>query len=309
MNLVARLAAKIRRVSPLHMKRRIDELQSKLDTLERRLGAGPAKPGGFTRPAAKPKAEKPKPISKPNPASGADKPDDAGRASRSDAARDRAGAQDENQLVWLLEDGNKTPAESILGLKVEFLGRGSRIEIEEGAVFHNSRLSLGNGGVVRIGKTDGYGIRNTIVDMRGAGRNRILEIGRGTTIHGCRFAMEGEDDLEIRIGRNCLLSSAITFRASDGHGIFDRETGEVINRTRPIVVGSNVWIGAGAVLLKGAVLPDWSIVGTTSLVTRAFSEPFTAIAGNPARVVRSNVEWDRRQLNKIPKGETLAHET
>lgn len=52
-----------------------------------------------------------------------------------------------------------------------------------------------------------------------------------------------------------------------------------------IVVGDNTWIGARAVLLAGARIGEGSIVGAGSVVDFEV-EPFSVVAGNPARVVR-----------------------
>jgi maltose O-acetyltransferase len=56
-------------------------------------------------------------------------------------------------------------------------------------------------------------------------------------------------------------------------------------RSASIVVGDNTWIGARAVLLSGARIGEGSIVGAGSVVDFEV-EPFSVVAGNPARVVR-----------------------
>lgn len=56
--------------------------------------------------------------------------------------------------------------------------------------------------------------------------------------------------------------------------------------SRPIVLGNNVWIGAGAIVLPGVTVGDNSIIGAGAVVTR--DVPANAVAvGNPARVVRT----------------------
>ena len=56
-------------------------------------------------------------------------------------------------------------------------------------------------------------------------------------------------------------------------------------RSAPIVIGDRVWIGFGAVVLKGVVIGEGAIVAACSVVTRNV-EPYTIVAGNPAREVR-----------------------
>jgi acetyltransferase-like isoleucine patch superfamily enzyme len=54
---------------------------------------------------------------------------------------------------------------------------------------------------------------------------------------------------------------------------------------RDVEVGSNVWIGYGACILRGVRVGDNSIVGTNSVVTK--DVPANAVvAGIPARVIR-----------------------
>jgi acetyltransferase-like isoleucine patch superfamily enzyme len=54
---------------------------------------------------------------------------------------------------------------------------------------------------------------------------------------------------------------------------------------RDVEVGSNVWIGYGACILRGVRVGDNTIVGTNSVVTR--DVPANAVvAGIPARVIR-----------------------
>jgi len=51
---------------------------------------------------------------------------------------------------------------------------------------------------------------------------------------------------------------------------------------RPVSIGRNVWIGAGAIILPGVTIGDDSIVGAGAVVTRDVA-PGTTVVGNPAR--------------------------
>jgi maltose O-acetyltransferase len=52
---------------------------------------------------------------------------------------------------------------------------------------------------------------------------------------------------------------------------------------RPVRVGRNVWIGAGAIILPGVSIADDALIGAGSVVTRDVPAGATAF-GNPARV-------------------------
>ena len=54
----------------------------------------------------------------------------------------------------------------------------------------------------------------------------------------------------------------------------------------PIIIGSNVWLGANAIILPGVQLGDNCIVGAGSIVTKSFPEKNLILAGNPARIIK-----------------------
>lgn len=62
-----------------------------------------------------------------------------------------------------------------------------------------------------------------------------------------------------------------------------------VQRAAPIVLGNDVWVGAGAVLLGGVEVGDNSVIGAGSVVTRSIP-PGVLAAGNPCRIIRSVYE-------------------
>jgi acetyltransferase-like isoleucine patch superfamily enzyme len=102
-------------------------------------------------------------------------------------------------------------------------------------------------------------------------------LGQECTISGYR---------RIRIGEQCVVADRAMFIDFD-HGVVEverpiREQGIYM---RDVEVGSNVWIGYGACILRGVRVGDNSIVGTNSVVTR--DVPANAVVGGvPARVLR-----------------------
>jgi len=97
----------------------------------------------------------------------------------------------------------------------------------------------------------------------------------------------------VNIGNNVLVSYNVTIRTTDGHCIYDLETGNVIshNVCTSIVIEDHVWIGTGCIILYGAHIGTNSIVGAASLIKRRV-EANCLVAGNPLRVLRSNVNWE-----------------
>ena len=53
-----------------------------------------------------------------------------------------------------------------------------------------------------------------------------------------------------------------------------------------VVIGADVWLGTGVVVLPGVRIGDGAVVGANSVVTKDIA-PMTVAAGIPARVVRA----------------------
>lgn len=66
----------------------------------------------------------------------------------------------------------------------------------------------------------------------------------------------------------------------------------MLNHARSIKIGNNVWCGYGVSILKNVHVADNCIIGCHSVVAKSFDTPYCAIAGNPAKVVKTNVEWE-----------------
>jgi acetyltransferase-like isoleucine patch superfamily enzyme len=112
----------------------------------------------------------------------------------------------------------------------------------------------------------------------------------------------------VRIGEQCVIADRAMFIDFD-HGVVEveRSIREQGIYKRDVEVGSNVWIGYGACILRGVRVGDNSIIGTNSVVTR--DVPANAVvAGIPARVIRMReapqaLRW-RRPVEPDPDAET-----
>jgi len=91
----------------------------------------------------------------------------------------------------------------------------------------------------------------------------------------------------IEIGQGAHIADGLVLRDSDDHDI-KREN---YLRTAPVCTGNHVWIGHGVTILKGVTIGDGAIIGAGSVVTRDVPARCVA-AGNPARVISENVEWE-----------------
>ena len=98
------------------------------------------------------------------------------------------------------------------------------------------------------------------------------------------------DDSEIYIGDNVLFGPNVTV-ATAGHTVQPELRKKWYQFSVPVRIGSNVWIGAGSVILPGVTIGDGSVIGAGSVVTRDL--PANVVAyGNPCRVAREIGEHD-----------------
>lgn len=90
------------------------------------------------------------------------------------------------------------------------------------------------------------------------------------------------DVVQVRIGDDCQIASGVQIVTADHpRDPAIRRTG--LESGRAVTIGSNVWIGAGALILPGVNIGDDAIIGAGAVVTRDVPAGATAV-GNPARV-------------------------
>ncbi|VXC34415.1 sugar O-acetyltransferase [Sphingomonas sp. 8AM] len=89
------------------------------------------------------------------------------------------------------------------------------------------------------------------------------------------------DVVAVTIGKGTQIGPAVQILTADHpRDPAARATGAEWGR--PIVIGRNVWIGGGALILPGVTIGDDAIIGAGSVVTRDVRAGAT-VAGNPAR--------------------------
>ena len=117
---------------------------------------------------------------------------------------------------------------------------------------------------------------------------------RGRLELGDRFNITAESTIvcakDIRFGNNCLMSWDVLVMDTDEHPIYDKQD-ERINPDAPIVVGNHVWIGCKCMLLKGAELPDNTILAAGTNLRSAFHGEEQIIGGNPPSILKREVTW------------------
>jgi acetyltransferase-like isoleucine patch superfamily enzyme len=150
----------------------------------------------------------------------------------------------------------------------------------DGLVFFgkNLELQIAKRGTIRFGRFTWIGDGTKIRCHQGeviVGAKTVL--GQECTISAYRH---------VRIGDQCVVADRAMFIDFD-HGVVEveRPIRQQGIYTRDLDVGSNVWIGYGACMLRGVRVGDNSVVGTNTVVTK--DVPANAVVGGvPARILR-----------------------
>ncbi len=104
------------------------------------------------------------------------------------------------------------------------------------------------------------------------------------------------DDNRIVIGNNALIAPNVqiytAFHPTNAKERFGepREDGSFVfckTQTAPVIIGDNVWIGGGAIILPGVTIGNNVVIGAGSIVTKDIPDDVVA-CGNPCRVIRKN---------------------
>jgi len=148
-------------------------------------------------------------------------------------------------------------------------------------------------------------------------RRPAVKFGRFCSVYsGCSFAVKGNGrciigdytllngalimcEEEITIGSHCLISWNVGIADSDFHPLDPakrKRDAMALNPllgsrsrpripTEPVHIGNNVWIGMGAIILKGVSIGTNSVVGAGAVVSRSVPAN-VVVAGNPAKIVK-----------------------
>jgi acetyltransferase-like isoleucine patch superfamily enzyme len=109
-------------------------------------------------------------------------------------------------------------------------------------------------------------------------------IGRNVKVSSHTFICEGvEIEDEVFVGHNVSFINDKYPRATGGDGELQTEADWQVIRT---VVKRGASIGTSSTILCGVTIGEYAVVGAASVVTRDVP-PYTVVAGNPARILKS----------------------
>lgn len=143
------------------------------------------------------------------------------------------------------------------------------------------------------------GMRSIV--RKGAEVGRDVVLGDFSYISGPRTYVES-----ARIGRFCSIARQTVigvsgkdmkrvtthdFITSPAYGRLTK-TVRMPDQRPPPVIGNDVWIGIGAVIMRGVTIGDGAVIGANSVVAHNVP-PYAIVGGNPARRIRDRFPPDQ----------------
>ena len=108
-----------------------------------------------------------------------------------------------------------------------------------------------------------------------------ITIGSGCFVN---FGLVALDVAAITIGDDVQIGPNVQL-LTPTHPVEAEPRRQKWEAAEPIVIGDNVWLGGGAIVLPGLTIGTDTVVGAGAVVTRSLPRGVVAV-GNPARVIR-----------------------
>lgn len=198
-----------------------------------------------------------------------------------------------NKIYKVNKQGIKSRVLFIFGIHIRFKGRNSEVTVYEPlSKIFASRVVCGDNCRVTIQASAN---RIKKLQILASGANSVVTIGKDfSLINGCGITTGEEAGLSITIGSDCMFAKNILIRASDGHCVKDIHSGKILNYGKSIEIGNHVWLANNVMVLKSGSVAQNSVVGAGSVITKPCSVENSVYAGAPAKLVKKEIEWERK---------------
>lgn len=147
-------------------------------------------------------------------------------------------------------------------------------------------------------------------------KDRLKHLGNraeiGDFTYGKPLVFHWEEDSKLKIGKFCSISDEVKIFLGGNHRVdwattypFAGLIGEWPEAENikdhniskgDVVIGNDVWIGFGAVILSGVTIGDGAVIGAYALITKDVA-PYAIVGGNPAKEIRKR--FDEKKIEEL----------
>lgn len=135
-------------------------------------------------------------------------------------------------------------------------------------------------------------------------------IERGKWTYGEPFVIDWEEGTKVKIGKYCSIAGGVTILLGGNHRTdwvttfpfsvyWHKVAGHIqghLTTKGNVIIGNDVWIGWGAMILSGVTIGDGAVIGANALVTKNVP-PYAIVGGNPAKIIK--YRFDEDTINKL----------
>ena len=119
-------------------------------------------------------------------------------------------------------------------------------------------------------------------------------INSGSIIFGDDFAVKARStiisDCNIKFGDHVLISWDCLIMDTDMHIIID-QADRIINHSKPVYIGDNVWIGCRTTILKGVNIMEGNVIGAGSVIRRELNNKNCVYINEVP--IKENIQWKK----------------
>lgn len=131
--------------------------------------------------------------------------------------------------------------------------------------------------------------------------SEFQDIGRLS--YGCPKVVKFPSGGRLVVGSFCSIADEVTILLGGEHdyrrvstfpfnALWENDELPAHEQTRgDVIIGNDVWIGYGCLILSGSQIGDGAVIGANSVVSGTV-EPFAVVAGNPAELLRYRFDPD-----------------
>lgn len=121
--------------------------------------------------------------------------------------------------------------------------------------------------------------------------NATLRIGTNSGVRGVSFYVK---DGRVVVGRDCMFSYGVTIRNNDSHQMLNND-GAITNYPGDITIGDHVWFCQNSSIIKSVTIGSDSVIGYGAVVVKSCPD-HSVMAGNPARIVKTEANWCNKPI-------------